>query len=76
MADRPAAYCGSNFGRLRKIKAKYDPYNVFQYEQSIPPASGPPHVATPAHPTGAVSGGELSCVGYPAAERAALLPGS
>ncbi|MFF9360866.1 BBE domain-containing protein [Streptomyces griseoluteus] len=23
---------------MRKIKAKYDPRNVFQYEQSIPPA--------------------------------------
>lgn len=40
MADWPTAYWGSNFGRLRRIKAKYDPYNVFQYEQSIPPASG------------------------------------
>jgi hypothetical protein len=33
------AYWGSNFNRLRKIKSKYDPLNVFQYEQSIPPAS-------------------------------------
>lgn len=32
------AYWGDNFDRLRKIKAKYDPGNVFQYEQSIPPA--------------------------------------
>jgi len=40
MADWPTAYWGSNVSRLRKIKAKYDPYNVFQYEQSIPPASG------------------------------------
>ncbi|MDI5961332.1 BBE domain-containing protein [Streptantibioticus silvisoli] len=24
---------------LRKIKAKYNPHNVFQYEQSIPPAT-------------------------------------
>ncbi|MFI7657903.1 BBE domain-containing protein [Micromonospora parva] len=24
---------------MRKIKAKYDPHNVFQYEQSIPPAT-------------------------------------
>jgi Berberine and berberine like len=42
MADWPTACWGSNFGRLWKIKAKYDPYNVFQYEQSIPPASGWP----------------------------------
>ncbi|MFI5629505.1 FAD-binding oxidoreductase [Streptomyces sp. NPDC051664] len=39
MADWETAYWGSNFDRLRKIKAKYDPHNVFQYEQSIPPAS-------------------------------------
>ena len=32
------AYWGSNFRRLRGIKTKYDPYNVFQYEQSVPPA--------------------------------------
>ncbi|MEU1593445.1 FAD-binding oxidoreductase [Streptomyces sp. NPDC005708] len=37
--DWETAYWGSNFDRLREIKAKYDPYNVFQYEQSIPPAS-------------------------------------
>ncbi|MGW5383170.1 FAD-binding oxidoreductase [Nocardia sp. NPDC003963] len=34
------AYWGRrHFERLRRIKAKYDPHNVFQYEQSIPPAS-------------------------------------
>ncbi len=33
------AYWGANFDRLRRIKQKYDPHNVFQYEQSIPPAS-------------------------------------
>jgi hypothetical protein len=38
MADWETAYWGSNFDRLRKIKAKYDPHNIFQYEQSIPPA--------------------------------------
>ncbi|MFJ9946577.1 FAD-binding oxidoreductase [Kitasatospora sp. NPDC091207] len=38
MADWETAYWGSNFDRLRKIKAKYDPQNVFQYQQSIPPA--------------------------------------
>jgi FAD/FMN-containing dehydrogenase len=32
------AYWGDHYARLRQIKAKYDPDNVFQYEQSIPPA--------------------------------------
>ena len=31
-------YWGANVDRLRKIKAAYDPDNVFAYEQSIPPA--------------------------------------
>ncbi|MEV5472529.1 FAD-binding oxidoreductase [Streptomyces sp. NPDC052207] len=39
MQDWETAYWGSNFDRLREIKAQYDPYNVFQYEQSIPPAT-------------------------------------
>jgi FAD/FMN-containing dehydrogenase len=39
MQEWETAYWGSNFGRLREIKAKYDPHNVFQYEQSIPPAT-------------------------------------
>ncbi|OKI62557.1 FAD-binding oxidoreductase [Streptomyces sp. MJM1172] len=39
MQDWETAYWGSNFDRLRTIKAEYDPHNVFQYQQSIPPAS-------------------------------------
>ncbi len=34
----PEAYYGCNFERLTRIKAKYDPKNVFHYPQSIPPA--------------------------------------
>jgi FAD/FMN-containing dehydrogenase len=39
MQDWATAYWDSNFDRLRKIKTKYDPCNIFQYEQSIPSAS-------------------------------------
>ena len=39
MQDWATAYWDSNFDRLRQIKAKYDPHNIFQYEQSIPPAT-------------------------------------
>jgi FAD/FMN-containing dehydrogenase len=39
MSEWEIAYWGSNFERLREIKGKYDPHNVFQYEQSIPPAT-------------------------------------
>ncbi|RKR91549.1 FAD/FMN-containing dehydrogenase [Micromonospora pisi] len=38
-AEWETAYWGRNFKRLRQIKGKYDPLNVFQYEQSIPPAT-------------------------------------
>ncbi|OIK27312.1 FAD-binding oxidoreductase [Streptomyces malaysiense] len=39
LQDWETAYWESNFDRLRRLKAKYDPHNIFQYDQSIPPAS-------------------------------------
>jgi FAD/FMN-containing dehydrogenase len=37
MPDWAVAYWGAGVDRLRTIKAKYDPDNVFRFEQSIPP---------------------------------------
>lgn len=33
------AYWGENFKRLQKVKAKYDPENIFHHPQSVPPFS-------------------------------------
>jgi len=35
-----AAYPGSTWDRLRAIKARYDPTNLFRLNQNIPPANG------------------------------------
>jgi FAD/FMN-containing dehydrogenase len=38
IADWGRAYYGTNYERLRRIKTKWDPHEVFHFEQSIPPA--------------------------------------
>ena len=36
ITDWGNAYYGTNFDRLKTIKSKYDPNEVFKFEQSIP----------------------------------------
>jgi FAD/FMN-containing dehydrogenase len=40
LADWQHAYYGSNLSRLQRIKAAYDPGNLFHFPQSIPPKTG------------------------------------
>ena len=37
-----AAFGDEKYGRLAKIKGEWDPTNVFQGNQNIKPADGPP----------------------------------
>ncbi len=39
LTDWQDAYYGTNLSRLQRIKATYDPNNLFHFKQSIPPAS-------------------------------------
>ena len=40
--DRIAEAYGANYAQLAKVKARYDPLNVFHVNQNIVPASAPP----------------------------------
>ena len=38
LEDWARAYHGANLDRLRRVKAAYDPENVFRFDQSVQPA--------------------------------------
>jgi FAD/FMN-containing dehydrogenase len=40
LTDFAHAYHGDNYGRLTRVKARYDPDDVFRFPQSLPPALG------------------------------------
>lgn len=46
-ADWEREYYGAHRERLRQVKAKYDPDNVFCFEQSVPLVAG--YSGSPSH---------------------------
>ena len=36
LQDWPRAYHGTNYDRLRRVKATYDPGGLFRFHQSLP----------------------------------------
>jgi FAD/FMN-containing dehydrogenase len=52
-ADRVAATYRQNYDRLRRVKAAYDPGNLFHVNQNIPPATGEASAGTLPQPRAA-----------------------
>jgi FAD/FMN-containing dehydrogenase len=47
LEDWDRAYHGANLERLRRVKALYDPENIFRFDQSVQPSASRPISASP-----------------------------